>query len=306
MDKICIAERIYLRAMKKEMLDHIQEILGKHAGREMRIARCVPLGGGSINAAYKLSAGNRDFFIKHNDSKKFPGMFDRESRGLSLLASTRTLRVPEFIASGTFGTQDFLILEFLDRGKPVADFWKDFGTQLAALHAHTQTDFGLDHDNYIGSLPQVNAMKKDFITFFIENRLQPQLEMAAGKQPRMLELVPSFEHLFKRLPEIIPEEKPALLHGDLWSGNFLVGPEGKACIIDPAVHYGHRESDLAMSKLFGGFDDTFYRAYHDAFPLAKGWKDRVELFNLYPLLVHVNLFGGGYVQQVAAVVRMFS
>jgi fructosamine-3-kinase len=152
----------------------------------------------------------------------------------------------------------------------------------------------------------VNTPKQDFITFFIENRLQPQLEMAVRKHSRMQELLPFFERLFQRLPEIIPAEKPALLHGDLWSGNFLVGPEGRACIIDPAVYYGHRESDLAMSKLFGGFDEDFYGAYNAAFPLAPGWKERTDIFNLYPLLVHVNLFGGGYIQQAAAVVRPFS
>ena len=288
------------------MPDHVQEILSKYSGREIRIARCTSLGGGSINAAYRLHTGDRDFFIKYNDAKKFPGMFDREARGLRLLASTRTLRVPEFIAAGTWDTQDFLILEFLDRGKMGAKFWEDFGMQLAAMHAHTQAAFGLDHDNYIGSLPQVNTMKSDFISFFIEKRLQPQFEMAVQDQPSMRELVPYFERLFKRLPEIIPEEKSALLHGDLWSGNFLVGPEGKACIIDPAVYYGHRESDLAMSRLFGGFDEEFYSAYNTAFPLAPGWEERTDVFNLYPLLVHVNLFGGGYIQQVATVIRRFS
>lgn len=232
-------------------------------------------------------------------------MFESEARGLRLLGESAALHVPEVIAVGEDTDTTFLLLEFLDRGKTVPDFREDFGRRLGVLHRCTNDTFGLDHDNYMGSLPQNNSARKNYVEFFIANRLQPQLEMAITGKSINAQTAAAFERMYKRLPEIIPSEAPALVHGDLWSGNFMIGPDGKAWLIDPAVHYGHRETDIAMSKLFGGFDDAFYKAYHSEFPLEKGWEERVDIFNLYPLLVHVNLFGGGYVQQVEAIAGRF-
>lgn len=252
--------------------------------------------------AFRLSTNEGNFFFKHNGKKKYPGMFEAEAKGLMLLEQSNTLRIPKVIGAGEYGNDSFLLLEFLERGKTTANFWEDFGKHLAGMHRNSQEYFGVEHSNYIGSLPQINTPKSDFVTFFIENRLEPQLKLAGNA---LSQLSLSFERLYKKLPEIIPDERPALIHGDLWSGNFLIGPEGKACLIDPAVYYGHRESDIAMSKLFGGFDAEFYSSYNDAYPLIQGWQARVDIFNLYPLLVHVNLFGGGYVRQVEEIVKRF-
>lgn len=279
-----------------------EKIISAHCGENIRVNSRSMLSGGSINNAFRISSTAGYFFLKYNNTSNHPGMFEAESKGLTLLQESKTLRIPNVIGIGESGNHTFLILEFLERGRSNGNFWEEFGEQLAEMHRRSQENFGADHDNYIGSLPQNNSVKNDFIPFFIENRLEPQLKMAGST---LRHLASSFEQLYRKLPEIIPNEKPALIHGDLWSGNFLVGPQGEPCLIDPAVYYGHREADIAMSKLFGGFDAEFYSAYNDAFPLAPGWKDRVDVFNLYPLLVHVNLFGGGYVRQVEEIVRRF-
>ena len=163
--------------------------------------------------------------------------------------------------------------------------------------------FGLDHDNYIGSLAQSNKKHADWISFFMEERIRPQLKLAMDKKLIDEGTVKQFDKLFDHFDRLIPKEKPALLHGDLWNGNFLVSDSSRAALIDPAVYFGHREMDLAMTTLFGGFDSEFYRAYDEVFPLEKGFEKRVDIHNLYPLLVHVNLFGGGYVRQVKAVLN---
>lgn len=281
------------------------EILRKHIGSDVVLRSAQAVAGGSINSALRLRTSSGDYFLKHNEGKRHPEMFEREAQGLELLAASKTLRTPFVIATGSAGDQDYILMEFLDRGKTASDFWRNFGMQLAQMHRSTREVFGLDHDNYVGSLKQSNEKRTEFISFFIDNRLQPQLEMALGHRTTR-DLIPDFEELYKRLPEIIPCEKPSLVHGDLWSGNFLIGPEGKACLIDPAVSYSHRECDIAMTRLFGGFDCAFYDAYNEAFPLERGWEERMDIFNLYPLLVHVNLFGGGYLQQVTSILKKFA
>lgn len=293
----------YFRYMNPGVLQAAERMLTECCGKQIHSTGHTMIGGGSINHAFRISTTAGAFFLKYNDKKKYPGMFEAEAKGLSMLRQSKSIRIPDVIGVGESDNHTFIILEFLERGRTREKFWEDFGMQLADMHRRTQEYYGADHDNYIGSLPQNNSAKDDFVTFFIENRIEPQLKIAGST---MAHLASSFEQLYKKLREIIPNEKPALIHGDLWSGNFLIGPQGEPCLIDPAVYYGHREADLAMSKLFGGFDAEFYSVYHYAFPLAPGWKDRVDVFNLYPLLVHVNLFGGTYVQQVAAIVRRFS
>jgi len=175
---------------------------------------------------------------------------------------------------------------------------------LATLHKTTQEDYGLDNNNYMGSLEQVNHKKKSLIDFFIECRLIPQIEMAGNKLSKSDHEM--FEALYKRLPSILIDEQPALVHGDLWSGNFMIGNKGQPVLIDPAVAYSSREVDIAMSRLFGGFDSVFYSSYEETYPTAPGLEERIDIYNLYPLLVHVNLFGGGYYQQVKNILNRFA
>jgi fructosamine-3-kinase len=180
-----------------------------------------------------------------------------------------------------------------------------FGQGMAKLHRNTAEAFGLNHSNYIGSLVQQNEPRADWATFFLDCRLIPQLEIGVQAGWAHSGLYRRAENLCRTIESEFPLEAPALLHGDLWSGNFLTGPDGLPALVDPAVYYGHREMDLAFSKMFGGFHAEFYDAYQQAWPLAEEFEKRVEIHNLYPLLVHANLFGGHYVQEALGLLARF-
>lgn len=281
----------------------IETILtSRHEGQPVVISSVKPLGGGCINEAASLVTNAGQYFVKWNNAKKYPGMFEAEHKGLQLLRSTGAIHIPGVVHEGIAGEHSFLVLEMVTEGKKTDDFWEDFGRSMAKMHRHTWKAFGLDHDNYIGSLPQSNAPHDKWTEFFICERLEPQLKRARDEGKLGRNAASHFNHLFLVLDEIFPPEKPALLHGDLWSGNFMISPNGRACIYDPAVYYGHREMDIAMTKLFGGFNDGFYAGYTHELPLEKGWEKRVDVCNLYSLLVHVNLFGGGYAAQVEGII----
>lgn len=264
-----------------------------------------PVSGGCINEAQKLETNSGNYFLKINSANTFPGMFGAEAKGLKILSAANEITVPAVIYTGEFQSSSYLILEWIESGRRSKSFFESFGRNLARLHKHTNEFFGLNHDNYIGSLPQSNKQYENGIDFFIEQRLMKQIELAEKNNAINNSAIRQFGNLFKKLAEIIPDEKPSLLHGDLWSGNYMTGKNGEACIIDPAVYYGYREADLAMTKLFGGFDASFYESYNEEFPLQKGWQQRLDIFNLYPLMVHVNLFGGGYLEQVKQVLRKY-
>jgi fructosamine-3-kinase len=280
------------------IVPEIEKLLKNHCQQEALIDETIAVGGGSINAAYRLSYAGKSFFLKYNDASRFPQMFEKEALGLKLLTESKSLRIPQIIGHGGNGQTSFLLLEFIAQGQPDKQFWEDFGHGLASLHRNTHTTFGLDHSNYIGSLKQDNTVETSWVDFFIRQRLQPQLKLAKQQALLSTTILSDFEKLFKLLPSLFPEEAPALLHGDLWSGNFLCSATGEAVLIDPAVYYGHREMDIGMSKLFGGFYPHFYDTYNEVWPMEKGWQQRVDLCNLYPLLVHVNLFGGAYARQL--------
>lgn len=283
----------------------IEKILEKQIAAKGRIDKSEILTGGSINTCCKLNYANRDIFVKWNSSTAFPGMFVAEAKGLKLLSQHDNIGTPNIIGLGEASNLSFIMLSFINDGNKNHAFWNLFGTQLAALHQNSSNYFGLDHHNYIGSLPQNNTQYGEWISFFIEMRLEPQLRYARSHNNIDGATSAAFGKLFNKLDRYFPVEPPALLHGDLWSGNFLCNEHGHPILIDPAVYYGHREMDLAMTKLFGGFSNTFYEAYERAFPLDKQWKERIDLCNLYPLMVHVNLFGGAYVSQVKSVLKYF-
>lgn len=287
------------------LIDQLAERLTIHVGHRVDIEDAFPLGGGSINDAWRLDTDAGRFFLKTNSADRFPSMFEAEADGLQRLREAGPLRVPQVIGHGEDHDDSFLLLEWVEAGDKGTDFWADFGRGLAQLHRHTQEHFGLDRDNYIGSLPQRNTAERDWPGFFIHQRLEPQLKIARDRKRVEAGMAFRFERLFHQLDTLFPAEPPALLHGDLWSGNFICDSEGRPVLIDPAVYYGHREMDLAMTKLFGGADDALYTAYHAERPLEQGWEERLDVCNLYPLLVHVNLFGGGYVRQVEGVLRRF-
>jgi len=255
------------------------------------------MGGGDINAAHEARlADGRMIFVKSNDDAP-KGMFAAEARGLSWLAEARALRVPSVLAE----TQDFLVLEHLAPGRRRPDFDEALGRGLADLHRKGAESFGLDHDNFIGRLPQANAPlpTPTWAEFYRERRLLPQLRLAVDGRRASPAMRRGFDRLLPRLEEIVgPPEPPARLHGDLWGGNAMVDERGQPCLIDPAVYGGHREVDLGMMRLFGGFSGRVFAAYEEAFPLPPGSEARVPLYQLYFLMVHVNLFGGSYVASV--------
>ena len=281
------------------------DIFEKNRGVKGRIISTRPLSGGDINQAAKVETREGFWFAKWNSADAFPGMFEAEAKGLELLRRAGELFVPAVVGFGEMQNESMLLLEYVDSKRENPGFWHDFGRSLAAMHKHTEVYFGLDHHNYIGSLPQYNHKKDSWVDFFISCRLEEQIKMARNKGRIDKTTITRFERLYGRLNDFFPQEKPSLLHGDLWSGNFMTSHKGDACIIDPAVYYGHRLMDLGMTKLFGGFSHEFYDAYHNEFPLESNWREAIEIANLYPLMVHVNLFGGGYMGTVNSVLRRF-
>jgi fructosamine-3-kinase len=198
-----------------------------------------------------------------------------------------------------------LVMEWIEEGPKTTTFWQNFGRQLAELHHHSNEQFGLSYDNYMGALSQKNNYHASWIQFFIECRLRPQLQLASNSDMLPSIHIDVFEKLFLRLSEIFPEEPASLLHGDLWSGNFLCDKNENVVLIDPAVYYGHRSMDLAMTTLFGGFDDAFYRSYNYHFAFPKNYKEQWEFCNLYPLLIHLNLFGSSYLSPIKSILKRF-
>jgi protein-ribulosamine 3-kinase len=282
-----------------------QSVLKKGLHQSFEVTKIEHVGGGDINHAAKVTTKTDVFFIKWN---QFPNidMFELEAKGLDLLSRTKCIDVVKPLGFGQSENKNFLILEYLETGRQGKYFWEDFGQKLAKMHQCSQPQFGLDYNNYIGRLEQVNQPYDGWTDFFIEQRIMPMVAGAREKGVISWSLVQQFESLYQKLEELIPEEKPSLLHGDLWGGNFMRGPNHQAWLIDPAVYYGHREMEIAFTQLFGGFEQRFYNSYQEAFPLSPGFDHRVDIHNLYPLLVHVNLFGSSYLSGIMHTLKKFA
>ncbi len=264
--------------------------------------------GGDINqtACVTLRDGERLFVKWNRDADN--GFFEAEAHGLRELAKTQAIRVPEVVAAGS--DPAFLALEWVDEARGGVDregVAERLGRGLAALHRHMAEQHGLERDNFIGSIPQINTPSASWVEFYRERRLGVQMAVARqrGRLPRERE--ERLVRLQERLDRWLDDEAtpPSLLHGDLWGGNYMVAGGGEPVLIDPAVYYGHRETDLAMTELFGGFPPRFYRAYREAYPLDPGYQERRDLYQLYHLLNHMNLFGGGYASRVDSILRYY-
>ena len=272
------------------------------------IKSATAVSGGCIAESRKLQLSSGKVFFLKQARRGNSGMFDSEARGLKELRKAGAVRVPEVVANGP----DFLLLEWIEEGKNSTDSgMEELGFQFAKLHCFTGDKFGFPEDNYLGDSPQLNipakAGSKNWVTFYVENRLQFQAELAERNGCSTPELRNLLELLYEKIPDLLSgtEEKPSLLHGDLWCGNYLIDINGCPWLIDPAVYYGHREADLAMTSLFGGFTKTFYSAYESAFPLVPGYPEREPLYHLYHLLNHLNLFGTGYYGQVLSILKRY-
>jgi len=269
------------------------------------ITRYEPVHGGDINRSYCLYTRDEKYFLKLNDTKRYPGMFEKEARGLNSLRKNFTGRIPQVIKSGGKQQQQYLLLEWLEPGKPKEDSWTKFGIALATMHQQVQPYFGWDEDNYIGSLPQCNSKHALWHLFYTECRIMPLTKILFDAGAFSKQDVAIAESFCKKMEDLFPFEPPGLLHGDLWSGNYMITATGDAAIYDPAVYCGHREMDIGMTKLFGGFDQRFYHAYNEVYPLEKDWLQRLPLTQLYPLLVHAVLFGGHYTGKAREIMKQF-
>jgi protein-ribulosamine 3-kinase len=287
-----------------EEVQFLESVLFEIFGYAPGIQDLHLMAGGSINTSVRLVTDQGTYFVKWNNADA-DEMFQTEARGLRLLHQTGTFTIPRVLHQGSRGDKAYLVLEYIEPGPQRTAYWEEFGRSLAELHAHTQPKFGLSFDNYIGSLPQRNNFHADGVEFFIEERLRIQAGLALYNSLISRELYNSFESLYKALPDLLPAEGPALVHGDLWLGNVITDVRGGVCLIDPAPHYGLREAEIAFTFLFGGFSSSFYESYYEAYPLAEGFKERIPIYNLYPLLVHVNLFGQSYVGAVEKTLRRF-
>lgn len=261
--------------------------------------------GGDINEAFILHSANTKLFLKINEVEK-RDMFEKEFNGLHLLRTPNAIAVPQPLLTGKSGTHIYLLMECIEKGTASTGFWQLFAQQLAALHKNTADKFGLDHDNYIGSLHQKNKQSIVWSEFYAEQRILFLIKKAFDDKKCDSSDIRMADRLCSKLDSLFPIEPPSLLHGDLWSGNFMVNKNGDPVIYDPAVYYGHREMDIGMSLLFGGFDKNFYNYYNEAWPLEQHWESRVSLTQLYPVLVHLNLFGGHYYQSARDILKTYS
>jgi len=290
----------------QQIKELVKDPLSKHLGKPISSVQLNSVGGGSINDTYRVVVNNHIiFFLKLNSTLSFPGLFEKEKNGLAFLAAQKTILTPGVILCETNENDQWLLLEWVEGGIRTENFWTKFGEQLAQLHRVSHDQFGFTEDNYMGSLPQVNTFTADWTHFFIHYRLLPQIELARNKSLLDKNHIHSFEILFKKLDSLFAVEKPSLLHGDLWSGNFMCNAQSQPILIDPAVYFGHRCMDLAMTTLFGGFDKLFYEAYHYHFPLPVNYHEQWEVCNLYPLLIHLNLFGQSYLADIGATLKRF-
>ena len=269
-----------------------------------------PVDGGSINETWQVDAGMEKFFCKINSSTRYPGLFTKEAAGLDSLRKTNTITCPEVISVSTLQDHQILLMEWIEPAKIKAYDWVLFGEKLANLHAwrdaHApETRFGFDHDNYMGSLPQCNKFTDGWCTFFRERRLEPQVTKAREHGFLSSKHLNQFENLYKKLPDIFPIVSPSLVHGDLWNGNYLFDQNNQPVIFDPAVYYGISSVDLAMTTLFGGFHELFYEVYEYWSPLPANHEEQWQVCNLYPLLIHLNLFGGQYLPGIDTCLRRF-
>lgn len=261
--------------------------------------------GGCINNGGQLSTSAGDFFLKWNSAARFPGMFKVEADGLKTLYSARSVKIPEVVAFGEGESYAWILMEYIEGAAKKVGYWQELGYQLASLHRNSADSYGLAHNNYIGSLPQNNQYLDNWVEFLISRRYEPMVKRALNNGEIEKEDAANFEKLYGKLKNLLVHEPPSLLHGDLWSGNLIVDSKGSPALIDPAVYYGNREIEIAFTKLFGGFDRQFYTTYQEEWPLEDGYNDRFDIYNLYPLMVHVNLFGGGYLSQVKSIIKRF-
>ncbi|MFN9675108.1 MAG: fructosamine kinase family protein [Microcystis sp.] len=277
------------------MWTQIARHIAQTTEKPFEIEKSHPVSGGCINQGYAVSGNGLIYFVKINQANQ-EAMFAAEALGLKQIHATKTIRVPEPICWGIAEKSSYLVLEWLEFGGGNSQSWEKMGRNLAHLHQVSLSDrFGWHCNNTIGSTPQINTISNNWADFFAHQRIGYQLRLAKERGGNF----PDEDQVIPAISEILSQHQPhpSLVHGDLWSGNAAITVDGEPVILDPATYWGDREVDLAMTELFGGFPAAFYRGYNDVFPLDAGYQKRKTLYNLYHILNHFNLFGGGYASQ---------
>lgn len=278
--------------LSNEFINHLTSRL------ESKILSHKSISGGDISSAYHLQTQNQGYFLKVNYSSNASKMFQAEKEGLKAIAKTNTIATPKVYLQDRHKNHVYILMEYIEAVIPTSNGFKNLGTQLARLHQTKGEEFGFLQNNFIGSLHQSNKQHHNWSEFYIEERLLPQINIALSKRLLNEKEIPSNNKIQVVLDNLLKNKTPSLLHGDLWSGNFLIASNDTPYLIDPAPYYGHSEVDIAMTKLFGGFDSSFYNTYHDIIPKDEHTNARIELYQLYYLLVHLNLFGSSYYNSV--------
>jgi protein-ribulosamine 3-kinase len=286
-------------------VEFVENIVVESLGEGTKLNNFQFLYCGNFNLAALVDTTKGKYFVKWNKGD-YKGLFESEAKSMEVLRNTNTLHVPNVYGYGQLADGAFLMIDFIRPAEKSPKYWEHLGTQLATLHKNTNTNFGFGFDNYFGAILQKNTPMAHGVSFFIEQRLKPMVALAQAKGHLSEAQSQLFEKIYERVTQEIPNDTPALLHGDFWSGNLMVGTNGLAIMVDPSSYYGLREAEVAYTGLFGGFDKLFYQAYQEAFPLEPGFKDRIDLYHLYPLLVQVCQFGGGTVQTIANILAKYA
>lgn len=281
----------------------IAQHIAATTGEPFEVGRPNSVSGGCINDGYQISGNGKTYFVKLNRPNQTE-MFAAEALGLTQMGATNTIYVPQPICWGETQSNSYIVLEWLELGAGNGEAWREMGRQLAKLHrVGTAEQFGWDRNNTIGATPQINTWCDDWADFWAVTRIGYQLRLAkrnGGNFPDLNLVVESVRDILKGL-----DPQPSLVHGDLWSGNAAIATDGTPIIFDPAAYYGDREVDIAMTELFGGFSPSFYQGYNEEWPLDSGYGDRRDIYNLYHVLNHFNLFGGGYGSQANRIIQGF-
>lgn len=281
------------------------EIIRQHAVFDGSLKFLKHLHGGDINRVYAIEAENQRWVVKENDAGRFPEMLQKEFNALFYLHKKSSLVYPRPRSCFSTNERQFLVINFIEKRENNKKGQQNLGKNLAQQHRITNEYFGWEEDNYVGSLPQNNTWCNDWNQFFAENRLLPLGKMAFDKALLSRSDIQRIERLCFLLKDIFTVEQPSLLHGDLWHGNYFIGEENQPVLFDPAVYFGHREMDIAMTQLFGGFSIDFIQSYLEEYPLIGGWENRLPYYQLYPNLVHLNLFGEHFLPVVKEIIHPF-
>ncbi len=283
----------------RTLLNYLAERIGE------TITSYKPISGGDISNAFLVETNQNRFFLKANSQKEAYTMFVTEKKGLQIISQTNTIATPKVYYCGCYKSDAFLLMEYIEPKTPASKDLETLADHLASLHKTTASKFGLNQDNFIGNLPQSNKQHQGWAAFYFNERINPQLELAKSKGLLSINDLPKKQKIHRVLQELFQGITPSLLHGDLWSGNYLIAIDGTPYLIDPAVYYGHHEVDIAMSKLFGGFEPSFYQKYQEHFPFSEQTNARIDLYQLYYLLVHLNMFGSSYCNSVKRILTKY-